>query len=74
MNTLYLVLFVIWYFFVLWVSYALVLKRLKYLTDKQVEYTKVKWIITSYNSLKKIILVLIILQFLLSVFIIVTFL
>lgn len=74
MNTLYKILFIILYFFLLWVSYALILKRLKYLTDKQVKYTKVVWINDSYNSLKKIILMLTILQFLLSVFIILTFL
>lgn len=74
MNVLYQILFIIWYFFLLWISYALILKRLKYLIDKQVEYTKVVWINDSYDSLKKIILVLTILQFLLSVFIILTFL
>lgn len=74
MNTFYLVLFIIWYFLILFVFYTLVFKRLRYLTDKHIEYTKVEWINNSYNSLKKIILILIIVQFLLSVFIILTFL
>ncbi len=74
MNILYLVIFIIWFIFFLLLLYIFIIKRLKYLTDKHIEYTKVEWLMTSYNSLKRIIFLLMIMQFVLSILIILPFL
>lgn len=74
MNNLYLFLYLAGYFIFLVFCYIFILKRLKYLTEKHIEYTKVEPIVDSYIFLKRLIFVLLILLYVFNVFIILTFL
>lgn len=74
MNTVVLFLGIILYFFLLITLYIFIIKRLKYLNDRHIYYTKVEGLHKIYISLKKRILILFCILFVVSTFIILKFL
>lgn len=73
MSWFYAYLSVFLYILFLVVSYILIIKRLKYLNERHISYTKVECLVNTYNSLKKIIFVLFVILGLVSLFIIFNF-
>lgn len=73
MDKLYLFLMILGYFIFLFWCYIFIIKRLKYLNQKHIEYTKVEWLNDLYKKLIKIVFVLFVMLFIISVFIILTF-
>lgn len=73
MSWFYAYLSVFLYILFLVVSYILIIKRLKYLNEWHINYTKVKCLASTYNSLKKIIFVLFVILWLVSLFVIFNF-
>ena len=74
MNTIVLFLGIILYFFLLITLYIFIIKRLKYLNDRHINYTKIEGLHKIYISLKKRILILFCILFVVSTFIILKFL
>lgn len=74
MDKIYLFLIILGYFVFLFACYIFIIKRLKYLTQKHIEYTKVDGLMVLYKKLIKLIFILFIILFLVSTFIILTFL
>lgn len=73
MSWFYAYLSVFLYILFLVVSYILIIKRLKYLNERHIEYTKVECLIDTYNSLKKIVFVLFVILGIVSLFVIFNF-
>ncbi len=73
MNTITLVAWIFIYFIVLLFSYIFIVKRLKHLNQRHINYTKVEWLQWIYKSLKKVIFVLFLILFVLSIFIVLKF-
>lgn len=74
MENIYIFLMILGYFLFIFSCYIFTVKRLKHLTQKHVEYTKIKWLNDLNNSLLKIVFLLFITLFVLCTFIILTFL
>ena len=55
MDKLYLFLMILGYFIFLFWCYIFIIKRLKYLNQKHIEYTKVEWLNDLYKKLIKIV-------------------
>ncbi len=73
MNTITVSLWIILYFIFLVFVYYFIIKRLKNLNERHISYTKVEGLKWIYKSLKKIILVLFVILFFVSIFIILKF-
>lgn len=73
MSWFYAYLSIFLYILFLVVSYILIIKRLKYLNEWHINYTKVECLVSTYNSLKKIIFVLFVILWLISLFVIFNF-
>lgn len=74
MDKIYLLLMIFGYFIFLFACYVFIIKRLKYLNLKHIEYTKVNGLNVLYKQLIKIVFMLFVFLFIVSVFIIITFL
>lgn len=74
MDKIYLFLMILGYFVFLFSCYIFIVKRLKYITLKHIEYTKVDWLMLLYKKLIKMIFILFLMLFGVSVFVILTFL
>lgn len=74
MGNLYILLTIFIDFILLSLCYIFIVKRLKHITQKNIEYTKVDWLTILYNKLIKLIFMIIVVLFIVSVFIILTFL
>ncbi len=73
MSWFYAYLSIFLYILFLVVSYILIIKRLKYLNEWHINYTKVECLASTYNSLKKIIFLLFVILWLISLFVIFNF-
>lgn len=73
MSWFYAYLSIFLYVLFLIISYILIIKRLKYLNQKHIEYTKVECLVHTYNSLKKVIFILFVIVALVSIFVIFNF-
>lgn len=74
MSKIYLVIIILVDFIFLLSSYFLILNRLKYINNRHITHTQVKWISVFTNRLLKIISILFLVLFIFSIFIIITFL
>lgn len=70
---IYTILWIILYWFFLIISYLFIIKRLKYINQKHIEYTKIENLKLVFNKLSNIILFLFIFLFLFIIFIILKF-
>lgn len=73
MNYLYIWIALFVYMLFLILSYIFMIKRLKYLNDKHIEYTKVICLADLYKELKNRILILLFTLYIIWTFIILTF-
>lgn len=74
MDKIYILLMIFGYFIFLFSCYIFTIKRLKYLNQKHIEYTKVDWLIFLYKKLIKITFIFFVVLFIISFFIILIFL